>query len=748
MKASASTLAVGLLLSVALPAGVVRASDPAEQVMLARANYWRAQHRLDLAGQILSKILEANPGQPDALYQQGVLAKEQGDNGTAQQYFDRLRQLAPADQRAAELARSLAQPDVTRQAAPSTQAALPAPTVPALQAAFSPQAALPTQAAPTADTAPSSPPPAAPQAKPATVAANSPSSSSPTKMGPVAYTHPNPPAEPVKPATVAAGDPVAIRVSAASSTQAPPFVAASADSDDLTPARHSAPARQTPAPAPHYVSTASLTNAAPAAQAATSLPAPTATDVDPIPATASAARPAGSTDLGITAKAVQVAQVELEPPPPVAGYQPLGMLKPYSPDDTLEMYIDRNLQQLEAQANPTLIAGFGFLSHTGTEGTEHLTEIGGPVQLSFSPWYTGTATLAVLPVYIDAGSLSSSDLNTFGINPLLSAAGLSQISPGGQNATGVGLLGSYTWGDFSGQFGTSPLGFPVTNYVGNVAYMPKLLDGNLTLRIEGLRQPVNETVLSFAGTHANFTTLNQVAPGASSLFGTNTLWGGVVKTGGHFAAFYDDQFFGSYGGFGLAWLNGTNVAENSTLDAQLGAYIRPWKTDDWAIRVGISGYYATFDKNLSGFTFGQGGYFSPQNFESLGFPVEYTGRNGPWTWLAAATLGIQAFNADRSAIFPNNRSAQLALETLSPSTAFNSGISGGIGLGVNLKGQIEYAVNPTLSIGAAGSFNNSNDYDEGIVQVYLRKTFDWFAPFASKNDPRSIAQRDMPMGRM
>src|SRR5208282_4654941 len=110
-------------------------------------------------------------------------------------------------------------------------------------------------------------------------------------------------------------------------------------------ARHSPPARPTPAPAPHYVS--SLTNAAPAAQAAASLPAPTTSDVAPIPMTAAAALPAGSTDLGITAKAVQVAQVELEPPPPVAGYQPLGMLKPYSPDDTLEVYIDRNLQQIE-----------------------------------------------------------------------------------------------------------------------------------------------------------------------------------------------------------------------------------------------------------------------------------------------------------------------------------------------------------------------------------------------------------------
>ena len=56
--------------------------------------------------------------------------------------------------------------------------------------------------------------------------------------------------------------------------------------------------------------------------------------------------------------------------------------------------------------------------------------------------------------------------------------------------------------------------------------------------------------------------------------------------------------------------------------------------------------------------------------------------------------------------------------------------------------QVEYAVDKTLSFGIAGSANNSNNYDEGIVQVYLRKTFDWFAPVAFKNDPVSIASRD------
>src|SRR5258707_4718385 len=109
MKALAGTFAFGLMLSVALPAGSALASDPGEQTSLERANYWRLQHRFDLAGNILSKVLALNPSQPDALYQRGVLALEQGDRGSAQQYFDRLRLLAPADSRAAELAGALGQ---------------------------------------------------------------------------------------------------------------------------------------------------------------------------------------------------------------------------------------------------------------------------------------------------------------------------------------------------------------------------------------------------------------------------------------------------------------------------------------------------------------------------------------------------------------------------------------------------------------------------------------------------------------
>jgi len=649
MKRSRTKVAVSLLLSVVLPTGTAMASDPGEQLMLERANYWRSQQRLDVVSDILNKILAANPAQPDALYQQYLLASERGDSGSAQQYFDRLHLLAPSDARAAELVGEIGLPDAT-------------------------------------------------------------------------------PAEAAKPVSTAANAPAAQRANA------PDPVLASADSDDFAPRKPVAhPRAATPRVA--LVSP----QAAPTEQSAS----PTQLSDGATPSVTLAA--AGSADLGIAARAVQVAQVELEPPPPVAGYQPLGTLRPYSPTDTLEMDIDRDLMRLEQASNPSLIAGLGFRTHSGTEGTSRLDEYGVPIEASFSPWYTGTMRIDVVPVYVDAGTPANGNLGRFGANPLTYPIGLGAVAAGGQNASGVGLTGSYSWTDFSAQLGTTPLGFPITNIIGDLAYNPKFLDGALSLRIEGQRQPVTDTVLSYAGTHANFSRSNTVAPGA---LGGDPLWGGVVKTGPHVSVFYDDQFVGAYAGAGYSWVDGTNVASNTAVDAQLGAYFRPVKTDNWALRVGVSLFYTGYQKNLNGFSYGEGGYFSPQDFEGLGFPVEITGHTGPWSYLASATLGVQHFNQDSSPTFPNNPAAQATLQTRSPSNAFLISLNSGIGFGYNVKGQVEYAIDPTASIGLAGNLNNSNSYTEGIVQLYLRKTFDWFAPVAIKNDPESIAARDMPASRL
>jgi cellulose synthase operon protein C len=661
MRPSATGLAVGLLLSVAFPTWAAVASDPGEQLMLERANFWRTQHQFDRAADLLNKILALNPDQPDALYQKGLLAEAQGDRDTVQQTLDRLRGLASTNQRAAELAIVLAEPSDSSPGAAASGAVITAEA----------------------------------------------SNSSVT-----------PPA------------------------QTPSLVVTSADSSDLVPAKASPPTNVSPPPAPRVLGGAALAEAARVQQVA-ALPQATLSDGDLPRSAATAVQQAGSADLGLTAKTVQVAQVELEPPPPIGGYQQPANVRPYSPSDTLEMDIDRSLVQLEAQTNPELIVGAGVRWHDGASGLNQLTELGLPVQASFSPWYTGTASIAILPVYLDAGSIGTGNLSQFGANPILSAAKLPLSSPGAQTATGVGILGGYSWRDVSGQFGTTPLGFPVTNLVGNLAYVPKFLDGTLSVRIEGLRQPVTDTVLSYAGTHANLSAANAAVPG---IFDSNATWGGVVKTGGHVTAFYDNQVYGAYGGAGLASLTGQNVSQNTQLDALLGAYFRPWKGDNWEIRLGIAAYYMSFNKNLGGFTYGQGGYFSPQDFESLTFPVEYTGHDGPWSWLGSVALGVQHFNSSSSPIFPTDPAAQAALASLTTATTFAGAHS--VGLAAALRGQIEYAIDGSTSIGAAASYNNGNDYNEVIGKIYLRKTFDWFAPVAIKNDPESIVLRDQPMSHL
>jgi hypothetical protein len=657
MKPSTGTVALGLglALSLAAPYPAAFATDPAELVLLGRADYWRGQHRLDLVADTLQKVLALNSRQPDALYQIGLLAAEQGNAIEAQRYFERLQQIAPDNPRAAELVKNL----------PSADARVPAVT--------------------------------------------------PTATAPVALATAD---QPRKPA---------------------PLMVASADSDDLVATR---PPASFP---PRVPATASSNGIAAQRLQLASLPDATSSDVEPATPNASiAAAQVKPSDLGPGAKAIQMAQVELMPPPPVGGYQRPVVPYSYSADDSLEAQLDRNLAQVEAQTNPMLIAGVGLRDHGGSNGLDRLTEVGGSFEGSFSPWLTGTARFAVLPVWVYAGSVGSENLGQFGANPILAALGSPLAASGSQSATGVGLLGSYSYQDFSGQFGTSPLGFPVTNLVGTVAYAPKFWDNTLTLRFEGLRQPVIDSVLSYAGTHASLGAANAATNGA---FGTNSTWGGVVRTGGRFTAFYDNNFYGAYGGAGIASLTGTNVAQNNALDALAGTYFRPWKTDDWAIRVGVALYYASFNKNLDGFTFGQGGYFSPQNYESLTFPVEYTGHSGNWSWLAALALGVQHFNTDSTPVFPNNPFAQTILASTPGALTTFSGTSS-TGLAINAKGQIEYAIDNSLVLGASASIDNSNSYTEGIGKVYLRKTFDWFGPSLSGTDPQSIVARDQPQSHL
>ena len=143
------------------------------------------------------------------------------------------------------------------------------------------------------------------------------------------------------------------------------------------------------------------------------------------------------------------------------------------PQDSLQLDIVRSIAQIEAENNPTLEGGFVYRGRFGTAGLSQLNEVALPFDLAFAPFWTGKMTVSMSPVWLDAGTVGGSSLPLFGANQLLAANTLPMVTPGDQSA--FGALGSiaYAYGDFSGKIGESAWGFPVVNWIGNVAYNPK-----------------------------------------------------------------------------------------------------------------------------------------------------------------------------------------------------------------------------------------------------------------------------------
>src|SRR5215469_16308055 len=103
MGAWARRVALGLLLTAAIPTAAVLAANSAEDVLLDKANYWRLKDRPDLAAEALNQLLTINPNHPDALFQYGMLEVQQNKPAEAQRYLAKLQQVAPNSPHIADL---------------------------------------------------------------------------------------------------------------------------------------------------------------------------------------------------------------------------------------------------------------------------------------------------------------------------------------------------------------------------------------------------------------------------------------------------------------------------------------------------------------------------------------------------------------------------------------------------------------------------------------------------------------------
>ena len=378
--------------------------------------------------------------------------------------------------------------------------------------------------------------------------------------------------------------------------------------------------------------------------------------------------------------------------------------------------VQDELNEIQQSRSPMITAGVMGRSRQGEAGLGQLSEVQAPVEFRF-PAGDGKIAIRATPVSIDAGSVSS-DYNVssrFGGGPaaaLAQAAG-STGNAGTQSQTGLGLSAAYETERLQADLGTTPLGFRYTDITGGIK-LKGPLTSELSYTADVSRRPVTDSVLSFAG-------VKDARTGQS--------WGGVSATGGRLEVGYDDGAYGLYGYGSFHAMMGTNVVSNTRLEGGGGMYWRLSKTASSELTTGVNITGLSFDKNLRYFTYGHGGYFSPQEFLSVSVPVSWNQRSGKLSYQVKGSLGVQTFKEDSAPYYPGSSALQSAAQqAATDSAAFGLTSNGSArypgqtktGLGYNLAAAMEYQIAPQLFLGGHLSMDNASDYRQLMGGLYLR----------------------------
>jgi hypothetical protein len=390
---------------------------------------------------------------------------------------------------------------------------------------------------------------------------------------------------------------------------------------------------------------------------------------------------------------------------------------PYpQPAQPQPLTVEEELAQINRQQTSTVSGGILFRNRDGENGLSNLTDIEAPLQGRIRAG-DGHVTVEVTPVTLDAGTPSNS-VNTLSRFGSAQAFGTSSVTPGSQTASGVGADVGYEWRGLKADVGATPWGFREQNVVGGIQYRGGISD-KVSYRLRAERRAVTDSLVSYAGAHDAAMDLE---------------WGGVTANGVRGDLGWDDGTNGLYANASWDYLGGHNVASNNAVKGGGGFYTRLLKDPDQTLTVGVNTTLMHYDKNLSYFTFGQGGYFSPQQYAILNLPIEWMGRNGPFTYDLKASIGVQHYRQDASDYFPTNstyqgKAADAANATnkqagstvVDPNAVYPGQSKTGVSYSIDAIG--EYQLAPQLSVGASASFGNAYQYREFIAAVYVRYAF-------------------------
>lgn len=387
--------------------------------------------------------------------------------------------------------------------------------------------------------------------------------------------------------------------------------------------------------------------------------------------------------------------------------------QPLSPREEAE----QQLAGLESSYSGWL-AGTGLIDfRSGNLGYDRLAALQAPFEASAPLGYHGRITLVVKPVFLDSGQADGTAITTVqeattGGTSLVTipeplgtdtntgpngAAGTTGTPPPQQNAAGIGGELQLAFPHFSIGGGYSPYGFLVSNWIGHLYWRP----ANGPFTFTGSRDSIMDSQLSFGGLRD---------PGTASLSFPGTIWGGVIANQGNVQFTRGDAQSGFYLGAGGQYITGYNVQTNSRVDGSGGAYWRVHSFPEYgSLNVGTNFFAMHYAHNENAFTFGMGGYFSPQFYLLANIPITWEGHyQTKFHYEILSGIGVQAFQQDATPLFP--LAAQKASE-IALNNAMLPALTS-VGANYDLRVTGAYQLTPHWFAGGFLTGNNSRNYNE------------------------------------
>ena len=382
--------------------------------------------------------------------------------------------------------------------------------------------------------------------------------------------------------------------------------------------------------------------------------------------------------------------------------------------DPVLQSIARDMQDLSTTSAPRADIRTEYRQRSGEVGLSKLKEVGATAELS-TGLVGGRVSVKANAVVLDSGQPTGSGLARFGRNPTIEAQAIVDavasdlVAARSQHASGVAPSVAYEDKLVKVDVGSTPIGFGKTNIAGGVTLTPRLSSA-VTSRIWADRRPVTDSVVSYAGARDPV---------------SGTFWGAVMRAGGGASLSYDVSGTGVYADSSYYHYSGSNVRDNHGIQANVGGYAQVLKHGNNALTLGVSANYQDFANNQNFFSFGHGGYFSPQSFVSIAFPIHYSFHKPDGIEVDVnAGPGYQSYDQKAENLYPTDPAAQAALDTLkaadSDVRASYDSISK-TGFGVSAGGSVFYPLNPWLKVGGDVTVNTFGDYNEFRASVGIKQ---------------------------